>query len=302
MEAKSRKQRWMTVLLIGPATAVLLSTTIVPLIYSVVLSLQNYNLTDPFNRKFVGLYQFTRAFTDPRLWESIKVTFIIMAPSLILELTLGIMIAILLNKRTKGMNIVRSLILLPMMVTPVVVALVWGLIYNSNFGIINYFLSLIGLGPYEWLSYPFLARLSVIIVDVWQWTPFVILIILAGLQSLPPHAFKAARVDGASGRQVLRHITLPLLKPTIIVAAMFRLLMHLVVSFDIIYVLTGGGPGAATETLSMYIYKQGFVLCDVSYASALSYIFLVISILICQRLVKMTTAKVSANKVGGESR
>ena len=297
---EARKQRWLTVILIGPAIAVLLSTSIIPLIYSVILSLQNFNLTNPLGRKFVGFYQFVRAFNDPRLWESIKATFIILVPSLFLELVLGIIVALLLNRRAKGMNIIRSLILLPMMVTPVVVALVWGLIYNSNFGILNYLLSLFGLGPVEWLSYPFWARFSLILVDVWQWTPFIILIVLAGLQSLPPLAFRAARVDGASSRQILRHITLPLLKPTIIVAALFRLLA-LLASFDAIYVLTGGGPGAATETLSMYIYKQGFVLCDVSYASALSYIFLVISILICQRLVKMTSSHAAA-KAGGGSR
>ncbi|MDI6871140.1 MAG: sugar ABC transporter permease [Bacillota bacterium] len=297
---ETRRRRLLLLVLVGPATLILLSTSIVPLVYSVLLSLQNYNLTDPFGRRFVGLYQFVRALRDPRLWQATVTTFQILVPSLVIELVLGIGIALLLNRKSRGLKAFRACILLPMMVTPVVVGLMWALMYNTNFGILNYFLSLVGAGAVEWLAYPNLAKLSLILVDIWQSTPFVVLIVLAGLQSLPPLAYLAARVDGATRWQTLRYITLPMLRPIIAVATLFRLL-SLLVSFDVIYVLTGGGPGSATETLSMYIYKQGFVLCDVSYASALSYIFLVASIVATTRLVKLTAAPSQQYSGGGAS-
>jgi multiple sugar transport system permease protein len=171
-----------------------------------------------------------------------------------------------------------------MMMTPVAVSLVWKSMYNFSYGIVNYYLGFVGLQS-PWLSQPWSALLAAIIVDVWQWTPFVVIIALAGLYSLPVDPFEAAEIDGASGWKKLRHITLPLLKPLLLVALLIRICDSFKI-FDNIYVLTMGGPGLATEVLSLSIYKANFFYRQVGKAAAMSLLMLVIAIIIAQLLIR----------------
>jgi multiple sugar transport system permease protein len=235
--------------------------------------------------KFAGLSQYGRIFSDARFWGALLTTLEIAIPSLLLEISLGIAIATLLNKKWKVFQVTRPLTFLPMMITPVVVGLMWAVMLNPDFGIVNYLLSLVGISPVLWLADAFYSKLALIITNVWEWTPFSILIILAGLQGLPEEPFKAARVDGASSWQIFRRLTLPLLKPVIVVVILIRTIWLLQL-FDIVMVITAGGPGSSTETISMYIYKQGFHFFDLSYASALSLLYLVFISGVCTLILR----------------
>ena len=203
----------------------------------------------------------------------ITVTFVILA--LLIEFTLGMLLALLLNNELKGKGLIRSVILLPMMCTNVVIGLTWRLLFNYEYGIINYYLSTLHFSPVEWLSSPTIALFSVIIVDVWNTTSFVTLMLLAGLQSMPDEPFEAAKIDGASSIQTFFYLTLPLLRQTILVALLWRLIDTFRI-FDVVYLLTAGGPARATETVSIYIYRYGFQSFNLGYASAASYFMIVV--------------------------
>ena len=182
-------------------------------------------------------------------------------------------------------GLIRTILILPTMMTPVVVGLIWRFMYNPELGMANYLLSFLGLGPFNWLGNRHLAMYAVMFADIWQWTPFMALVMLAGLQALPDEPFEAASIDGASGLQMVRYITLPLLRPTMLVAVLIRL-MDAFKSFDLIFVLTGGGPGMTTEVLSFHIYRTGFKFFHMGYAAAMSYVMLVIVVLVSQILIR----------------
>jgi multiple sugar transport system permease protein len=176
------------------------------------------------------------------------------------------------------MNVARALLIVPMMVTPVVVGVIWRMALNPDYGVINYLLSLLHVAGPDWLSSPSLAMVSIVLTDVWLSTPFVTIIIIAGISSLPRDPFEAAKVDGANAFQSFFYITLPLLKPVIWVAVMFRLIDSFK-RFDSIFIMTGGGPGIATETLNLYAYNTAFFYMDTGYASALaSFLFIIIAV------------------------
>lgn len=269
---------------VGPAVFVLVATAVFPLLYALAASLSQTSLIEQ-GMKFAGLTQYIRAFEDARFWQSLFTTLQIAIPSLILELSLGISIATLLNQKLSIFRITRPLIFLPMMITPVVVGLIWAVMYNPDFGIINYFLSLIGIKPILWLAHPVYSKIAIIITNVWEWTPFGVLVFLASLQGMPEEPFRAARVDGATNWQIFRRLTLPLMKPVILVVVLIRTIWLLQL-FDIVMVITAGGPGSSTETLSMYIYKQGFHFFDLGYASALSLIYLIFISIVCTFIIR----------------
>jgi multiple sugar transport system permease protein len=189
-----------------------------------------------------------------------------------------LLLAILFSREVRGMNVARALLIVPMMVTPVVVGVIWRMALNPDYGIINYLLSLLHVSGPDWLSSPSLAMVSIVLTDVWLSTPFVTIIIIAGISSLPRDPFEAAKVDGANAFQSFFYITLPLLKPVIWVAVMFRLIDSFK-RFDSIFIMTGGGPGIATETLNLYAYNTAFFYMDTGYASALaSFLFIIIAV------------------------
>ena len=230
-----------------PSFLVLFSITIVPLIGSFVSSLFDWDLSNPDERSFIGLQNFVNLFTNSDFWYSAWLTLYQVGATVIGQLVLGMLIALLLARQFKGVKLLRSVYLIPMMTTPIVAGLIWKMLFNPDRGMINYFLSFIGIENVNWLGDSALAMPAIIITDLWLSTPFVTVILLAGIMSISPEYLEAAKVDGASAFRSFWHITLPLLKPMIWLALLFRV-MDAIKRFDTIYVMTGGGPGRSTET------------------------------------------------------
>jgi multiple sugar transport system permease protein len=281
------KHRMEPVLFISPAFIVIAVILIYPLGYSLWLSFHEWTLRG-FRQgiPFVGLQNYRDLFSNPDFLNSLRITatFVILAVGI--EFVLGMGLALLLNHDLRGKNIIRALILLPMMCTNVVIGLTWRLLLNYEFGLVNYYLGVIGVGPFEWLSKPAVAFAAVILVDVWNTTSFVALLLLAGLQALPDEPFEAARIDGASAWQSFTNITLPLLRQTILVVLLWRMIDTFRI-FDVIYLLTAGGPARATETVSIYVYRYGFQSFNLGYASAASYLMILIMLLIAAVLARL---------------
>jgi multiple sugar transport system permease protein len=217
----------------------------------------------------------------------VEFTAILVVIALPLEMLFGMGIAWLFRNLIVGERFMRSLVLLPMMVPAVVAGIAWKMLFNYNFGPLNYFLSLFGISNISWLGDPNFARLGIIIVDLWQWTPFVFLVLYSGLQSMPAELVEAARVDGASSWAVIRYVELPILAPLIGTVLIIRLI-DLLKLFDIIYMITWGGPGSATHSFSYYIYKVGLSYgWDVGYASALSIVLLIVVVFLVNLLMRV---------------
>ncbi|NPV86673.1 MAG: sugar ABC transporter permease [Anaerolineae bacterium] len=248
-----------------------------PLLFSFGISFYKYRLTDPNQvRTFIGLANYLRSANDPIVIGSIKTTLIFVGGTVTLEIILGLAIALLLAAETRMAHLIRSFLLMPMALPPLVVGLVWKALYNVDFGVIPYYVKLLGVNPGRGpLVESGIAMPAVILVDVWQWTPLIMFIFLAGLKSLPSEPYEAAIVDGASRLQSFIYITLPLLKPTFLVALLLRTMQSFKV-FDIIYATTAGGPGTETTVLNFQIYKVGMTFFDMGYAAALANILLFI--------------------------
>src|SRR5699024_2281535 len=236
---------------------ILFIITIFPLIGSFLSSLFKWNLANPDQRDFIGLQNFIRLFTEGDFWYSVFLTLYQVIGTVVGQLILGMLIALLLARKFKGVKILRSLYLIPMMTTPIVAGLIWKMLFNPERGMINYILSFIGINDINWLGNSNLAMPAIIITDLWLSTPFVTVILLAGIMSIPKDYTEAAKIDGAGAFRSFWHITLPLLKPMIWLALLFRV-MDAIKRFDTIYVMTGGGPGRSTETLDLYAYFQSF--------------------------------------------
>jgi len=275
--------RALAYVLLAPTVAVLLALTIYPLIYSVKISLQGEsgNWT---------LQNFARLLNDQFFLSALAHTVAYAAIALTFEFLIGLALALLLDMQMRGRSIFRALLLLPMMLPPVVVGVVWRLMLNSNFGAVNGTLKTFGIktDALTWTASPKLAMASVIVADIWQWTPFVFLILLAGLQAIPQEPYEAALIDGSSAWQTFRHVTLPLLKPAILIALLLRTIDLLRV-FDQIFILTEGGPGFATETASLYIYRTAFRFSNFGYAAAMSFVLLAITNVVSVGYLRLLT-------------
>jgi multiple sugar transport system permease protein len=279
----SRLRSWLhsnpATVMLGPAILVLLVFTIFPSIYSLALSFQDWNMEARNSHwVFQGLKYYQRVLTDSRALQAFGVTGIFITGSVFSEIVFGLLIALLLDQQRRGTGITRTAILLPMMTTPVVVGLIWRLMFNADIGWINFVLHALHLPGLDWLGSPHTALLSIGIADVWEWTPFVTLILLAALKAMPVEPTEAARVDGAGPFQIFRLLVLPYLRPAIGVCVLLRVIDS-VKSFDLFYVLTGGGPGTATEIIGLYTYKQGFNFFKLNYAAALSYSTLILVVI-----------------------
>jgi len=257
-----------------PQVAAILAVVGIPVAYSLYLSFHRWKLTTfQAGVPFVGLDNYIQAVGDDGFWHSLELTIGFMVVALVVELVLGIGLAVLLEQVFRGRRAVLILLLLPMFVTNVVIGLIWRILLSYDFGLLNWLLSVLGLPKVAWLGDPGLALWSLVIVDVWNTTAFVALLVLAGLAAVPDEPRQAARVDGASAWQTFRLITLPLLKPVIFVAVVWRTI-DLFRIFDVVYSLTGGGPYNATETISVYAYNQGFASFNLGFASAISYLII----------------------------
>jgi multiple sugar transport system permease protein len=270
----SGDERALPYLLLAPTLAVLVALSIYPLIYSIKVSLQ----TGAGARAAWSLQNFTRLFFDRFFLDALGHTLVYAVVALTFEFLLGLGLALLLNEALRGRAVFRALLLVPMMLPPVVVGVVWRLMLNPNFGAINGTLKGAGLNTaaLTWTASPKLALASVIAVDIWQWTPFMFLVLLAGLQAIPQEPYEAALIDGSSRWQTFAHVTLPLLKPAILIALLLRT-MDLLRVFDQVFILTEGGPGFATETISLYIYRTAFRFSDFGYAAAMSFVLLILT-------------------------
>jgi len=257
-------------LLVAPTGVVVALFTLFPIVYLGWVSLQAVNGRQ---MKFIGLDNYSLVATDPTFWDAVRVTLLYVVATTGTELVLGFALALVLSRKLRGLGIVRTLLIIPMAMTPVVVGLTWRLLYTPPFGLVNYSASLAGMGLPPMLTDPVLALVAVVVVDVWQWTPFMMLLVLAGLQSLPNEPFEAAAVDGASRVQALRYLTIPMLRGIVLVALIFRGI-DAFDTFDTIYVLTRGGPGTATQTLTMFDFFQAFRWFHFGYAAAVAVVML----------------------------
>lgn len=266
-------------LFVAPAVLVLAFTCLYPVIKGFELSFYDWSLGTPIeSRKFIGWENFAWAWHDPVLFNSIQVTLIFTAFAVTAELFLGLLIAFLLEKGVRGIVALRTVFIIPIMIAPVVVGLLWRYLFDANFGLINYIVSLFGFEPKVWLGTPGLALPAVIITDIWQWTPFMFILFLAGLQSLPKDPVEAAQVDGATTWQVIRLVKLPLLAPVIWVAVILRII-DAFRSLEVMFIMTFGGPGRETEVLSLNIYKTAFMSQRLGLA-AVNAVFLLFFILL----------------------
>jgi len=272
--AQNKREWLLPTLFLAPALAVLLSLSIYPLIYSITISLQQ----ETASGSVWTLGNFTRLASDNFFLTAMVHTFVYAVAALSCEFLLGLGLALLLNSKIRGRGLFRASLLVPMMLPAVVVGVVWRLMLNPDFGPINGTLRRLGISTeaLTWTASPKLAMLSVIAVDVWQWTPFVFLVLLAGLQAIPEEPYEAALIDGSNRWQTFWHVTLPLLKPSILIVLLLRT-MDLLRVFDQIFILTEGGPGFATETISLYIYRTAFRFFDFGYAAAMSFVLLALT-------------------------
>lgn len=274
-------------LLIAPTLLMLAANSIFPLVYAVVVSLKNYQLLIPGVHRWIGLTNYVKIFHDPLFYSSLGVTMWFVAGVVFLQFPVGTVLALLLHRLRRGQELIITLLLIPTIVSSTVAAFQWVQLFNYQFGPINYALGLLHLGRPTWTADPGLALPSLMFVDFWQWTPFMTLLLFAGLRALPNNIVEAARTDGSSGWQIVRRIYLPLLRPVIGIALILRMLMAFKL-FDVVYVLTAGGPGTVTEDLAFFTYVQGFRYFNLGYASALSLLQLVVVALLAKALIGLT--------------
>ena len=280
-----RRSARLAALLLTPAIVFVVVIGAFPILSQFALSLTEFNLKFADERGFVGLANFAKLMNDAVFWRDLAQTFYFTVVSVGLELVLGLLVALLLNRIARGRTAVTSAVIMPWALPTVVAGTMWSLILNDRIGLLNSLLTRAGVlrEPLVWLG-PGLAMNSVILADVWKTTPFVAVILLAGLKSIPRHYYEAAELDGAGGWQSFRSITLPLLRPFIAVAVLFRV-MDAFRIFDLIWVLTGGA--SRTETLSIYIYRTLFRYADLGYGSAMTVALFVIVFLMSLGLVRM---------------
>ena len=268
-------------LFISPALALLAFLSIWPLIRLVWLSFTDYSVTRDVPASFVGFDNYVDVITSPITQKRAVTTLIFVAGAIVLQTLIGFAIAFLISRRTRGRGALTTLFLIPMMLSPVVVGLFWKFMLDVQFGVVNSFLDSLGLGRAEWLTQQRLALFSLIVVDTWQWTPFIMLIALAGLTAVPKYLYEAAEIDRASEWFKFRRITFPLVWPLLLIAIMFRAIEAFRL-FDLVYILTGGGPGGTTETLSFNVYKVAFFGFDTGRASAYGLLMVIVVIIATQ--------------------
>jgi ABC-type sugar transport system permease subunit len=288
LSRQKREERRLALFLLAPAALIMASVTAYPLVRSLWISLLKWDLTKPqLGHSFIGFKNYLNVLNDPVFWQCAKVTVVFVIGAVALEILLGLLIALLLNKDFVGKNIVRMLALLPWAIPPVVNGIMWKWILNPSYGALNGALYSLGIikDYIIWLGSPNLALFMVILADVWKETPFIMLLFLAALQTIPKDLYEAAEVDGADKLRQFWHITLPMIKPTLFVALSLRTIWALK-SFDLIYTLTAGGPSNGTNVIGFYTYLKTFVSLDLGKGAAAAYIMtavVMIVVLLYQR-------------------
>ncbi|MBM3545979.1 MAG: sugar ABC transporter permease [Alphaproteobacteria bacterium] len=265
-----------------PALLITAAVIVFPWMFTIYMSLHDWKIGQ--QREFVGLANFVKLATDGRFHEAIWHTLYFTVLAVVLPVIFGTIAALIFNERFPLRGFLRAVFILPMMATPVAVALVWTMMFHPQLGVLNYLLSLVGIPPQLWVYEPSTVIPSLVLVEVWHWTPLVMLIVLGGLAALPTEPYESAKIDGASAWQMFRHITLPLIMPFLLVAIVIRTIDALK-AFDTIYVITQGGPGTASETLNIYLYLNAFSFYNIGYASAVTIVFFVLIVLLSMMLL-----------------
>lgn len=276
-----RRDRGLAVAFISPAMVLLLGMSVFPLLWALYLSFTDYSATSNAPANFVGFQNYADVLTSSEVHGRTLTTLTYVIGAVGLQTVLGFAIAYLISRRTHGRGLLTTLFLAPMMLAPVVVGLFWRFMLDAQFGVVNSLLGSLGLDPVEWLTRQNTAMLSLIVVDTWQWTPFIMLIALAGLTAVPKYLYEAASIDRASEWFRFRHITLPMVWPLLLIAVMFRGI-EAFRQFDLVYVLTNGGPGVSTETLSFHVYKVAFLGFRTGAASAYGILMVIVVIVLAQ--------------------
>ena len=274
------KQIRIAYLFLLPAIIVFILGLIVPLVNTLELSFNRLSMGSPWaEREFVNLDNYERVTTDIGVQSSIGVTLRFAAVVLIAELVIGMGLALLLEKPIKGASVFRTIFILPLMVSPVAVGLIWRYLLDGRIGLINHYLGQIGIPPQTWLGEPGLAFFSIVITDIWQWTPFIFIILLAGLQALPSEVLEASRIDGANWWQTTFLIKLPMLRSILLVTILMRLI-DVFRALEVIFILTFGGPGRSTQVMSLHIYKTAFTSQALGYASTIAVLLMFIMLIL----------------------
>ena len=281
-----QRERRFALTLFGPALVLLLLITTAPLVYLVWNSLHRMDMSMPWLSGFAGLANYAKMGADPRFWNSLVLTVIYTGSTVVLQILVGLSLALLVLQIPRGQALLRLAAIVPIVLAPVVVGLFWRtLVLAPDVGLVDMVTRALGLGSHNWLGDPQLALISVIAIHTWQWTPFAFLVLLASLATLPPDLFEAARLDRASAWQRLRFVTLPLIRPAIVMVVILRTMTALS-AFAAIFAATGGGPGSATEILNLYAYRTSFTELNLGYGSALAVVLLSIALAVSYLLFR----------------
>lgn len=259
-----------------PALILVAAVIVFPWLFTIGMSANAWQVGSA--PRFVGLENYIRLAGDIRFWESMWHTLTYTVLSVVAPLVLGTLAALVFDSKMPLRGVLRGIFVMPMMATPVAVALVWTMMFHPQLGVLNYLLSLVGIPPQAWIFEQGTVIPSLVLVETWQWTPLIMLIVLGGLASMPREPFEGAEIDGANAWQKFRYITLPLILPFMMIAVIIRSIDALK-SFDIIYAMTQGGPGTASETINLYLYNVAFSYYDIGYGSAIAVVFFIIIIM-----------------------
>jgi multiple sugar transport system permease protein len=271
-----RTPRWVPLVYLGPAVVVMAVACLYPLLSALQLGFYDWSMGTPWaEARWVGIDAFVAAFRDAAVWRSLVTTLIFAAVCVVAEMLLGIALALALEGDVRGMAFFRTLFILPMMIAPIAVGLTWRYLFDAQFGLLNALIGLFGAAPVGWLAQEQTAFIAIIIADIWQWTPFVFIMMIAGLANVDSSVLEAARIDGATWWQTTMRVKLPMIMHVIAITLLMRLIDAFRV-LEVIYILTFGGPGDSTEILSLHIYKTAFVGQRLGSAAAISVLLLVV--------------------------
>ena len=271
-----RTARWVPALYVGPAILVMAAACLYPVLSAFQLAGFDWSMGTPWSSaRWVGWDNFVSAFSNPRVWSSLWTTLLFAAVCVSAEMVLGIALALALEHPVRGMALFRTLFILPMMIAPIAVGLAWRYMFDAQFGLINAVLGVFGIGAKTWLADPTLAFAAIVIADIWQWTPFVFIMMIAALANIDSSVIEASRIDGARWWQMTFRVKLPMVMHVIAITLMMRLIDAFRV-LEVVYVLTFGGPGDSTEILALHIYKTAFVGQQLGVAAAISVLLLVV--------------------------
>jgi multiple sugar transport system permease protein len=258
---------------VAPALVVIAAVIVFPWVFTLWMSVNSWTLGQ--SQVFAGLDNYLRLAGDLRFWASLWHTILYTTLAVVAPVFLGTLAALIFDAQFPFRGLLRGIFVMPMMATPVAIALVWTMMFHPQLGVLNYLLSLVGIPPQEWIYNQLSVIPSLVLVETWQWTPLIMLIVLGGLAAVPREPYESAEIDGANAWQMFRYLTLPMIAPFLMIAVIIRSI-DAVKSFDIIYAMTQGGPGTASETINIYLYNTAFSYYDIGYGSAMAVVFFVI--------------------------